>query len=507
VKGVHDFADARVLVERDGVVNSKVLVGRIFSAGHLRHLLGPFGFRQFADAVAMKQRAVRGLYGRRRGERPNLEPRGAARLGPGPAYPNEHSAKVEAHDRRLGACAQNDGSFHDAHRIIGTVSKPHEERSHPEDFVELVARAKRGKLKLYLGFAAGVGKTFRMLEEAHALRRRGVDVVIGFIETHGRTETDALLQDVEIVPRRREQYRNIVVEEMDLAAILARAPTMVIVDEIPHTNVPGSPNGKRYQDVIELLDAGINVIGAMNIQHLEGLKGLVQRATGVAVREIVPDAFVRQATQIVNVDLSVEDLVDRLNAGKIYAPEGAAHGLRNFFRPEHLAMLRELALREVAESIEKATGRRFSPSSRDPLAPDRGRVMVCMSSYPPHASALLRRGSRLAGRLNTDWFVVYVETPSEAPARIDAEAQRNLHANIELARELGAVVMRIKGTDPVDTILDFARSHGIGLILIGRSSRPWHKQIFGRSVPLRLVREATEFDVQVVTTLEDARKA
>jgi two-component system sensor histidine kinase KdpD len=235
----------------------------------------------------------------------------------------------------------------------------------------------------------------------------------------------------------------------------------------------------------------------MNVQHLESLKGLVQRSTGVVVREIVPDSFLTQAAQIVNVDVSIEDLIERLRSGKIYGPEKMTAALENFFRDENLTTLRELALREVAESVERGSG---APGRRPPpdrLGTDRGRVMVCMSSYPPHALALLRRGSRAAGRLNTDWFVVYVETDRESPDRIDSEAQRHLMGNIELARELGATVVRVKGTDPVDTILDFARAHGIGLIIMGRSHQPWYKRLFG-SVPARLVRKGSEFDVQIV---------
>ncbi len=220
----------------------------------------------------------------------------------------------------------------------------------------------------------------------------------------------------------------------------------------------------------------------------------------------MPDTFLKHATQIVNVDLSVEDLIERLQAGKVYMPGTAADALENFFRDENLTTLRELALREVAETVEKGLERQSRRAAHDSLAPDRGRVMVCMSSYPPHALALLRRGSRAAGRLNTDWFVVYVETPREAPDRIDSEAQRHLHQNIELARELGAQVVRIKGQDPVQTILEFARSQGVGLIVIGRSSQPWYAQLFGRSVPLRLVREAQDIDVQVVAMANNRRR-
>src|SRR5262245_8793371 len=207
-------------------------------------------------------------------------------------------------------------------------------RPRPEDFLELVQRARRGRLKLYIGFAAGVGKTYRMLEEAHALRRRGVDVVLGYVETHGRAETAALVDGLEVVPRRRVEYRAVTVEEMDLDAVLARKPQVAVVDEIPHTNAPGSRHRRRWEDVVELLDAGINVIGALNVQHLESLKDLVERATGVAIRETVPDGFLREADQIVNLDLAVEDLLDRLRAGKIYAPDKVAHALEQFFKDE-----------------------------------------------------------------------------------------------------------------------------------------------------------------------------
>jgi two-component system sensor histidine kinase KdpD len=271
-----------------------------------------------------------------------------------------------------------------------------------------------------------------------------------------------------------------------------------VVDEIAHTNVPGSKNRRRYQDVEDILEAGINVIGALNIQHVESLNDVVERVTGVAVRETVPDRFLKEADQIVNLDLAVEDLQERLKAGKIYAPDKVNWALEHFFKPQNLSTLRELALREVAESLERTTEAqsRRPDESRGGVA--RSRVMVCMSSYPPHAATLLRRGSRMAGRLNTDWFVVYVETPEEAPDQIDAEAQRHLLTNIERARELGAEVVRLKAKDPVPALIDFARSHGVGNIIVGRSREPWWKQFLGRSVPLRLVNQAEGFDVHVV---------
>jgi two-component system sensor histidine kinase KdpD len=372
-------------------------------------------------------------------------------------------------------------------------------RPRPEDFLELVQRAKRGRLKLYIGFAAGVGKTYQMLEEAHALRKRGVDVVLAFIETHGRAETAALLEDLETVPRQRVEYRGVHVEEMDVDAVLRRRPEVAVVDEIAHTNAPGSKNRKRYQDVLDLIAAGINVIGAFNIQHLESLNDLVERATRVVVRETVPDSFLKQADQVVNLDLAVEDLQERLKGGKIYAADKIAWALENFFQQQNLSTLRELALREVAESLERASEAQARRDAQQNGRLGHGRIMVCMSSYPPYAATLLRRGSRAAGRLNTDWFVVYVETPGEAPNRIDAEAQRHLLANIERARDLGAEVVRLQARDPVPAIIDFARSHGVGTIIIGRSHRPWWQQMLGRSIPIRLVKQAAGFDIHIVS--------
>ena len=300
------------------------------------------------------------------------------------------------------------------------------------------------------------------------------------------------------MPRRRVEYRGVAIEEMDLDAVVARRPHVAVVDEVAHSNVPGSRHRKRYQDVLELCDAGINVIGALNVQHLESLKHIVEDATGVPIRETVPDRFVKAAVQVVNLDLAIEDLLERLRAGKIYAPDKVRWALDHFFQDANLLTLRELALREVAESIERQSETRARTGHAE-LRPAHGRVMVCMSSYPPHAETLLRKGSRMAGRLAGDWFVVYVETPREAPDRIDAEAQRHLLANIALARELGAEVVRLTARDPVPALIDFARSHGVGHLVIGRSRQPWWRQLVRRAVPLRLLAEAGELDVHIVS--------
>ena len=263
-----------------------------------------------------------------------------------------------------------------------------------------------------------------------------------------------------------------------------------------------------------MLDAGINVICAFNIQHLESVAGVVERVTGVPVRERVPDAFLTPADQVVNLDLAVEDLQERLRAGKIYRAEKVPLALEGFFKSENLETLRELSLREVAESVERSfRARKKDGAAASAIAPDRpterigARVMVCLSSSPPRATALMLRGSRLSGRLNTSWFVVYVETPDEAPDRIDSEAQRHLLTNIDKARELGAEVVRLRSKDPVEAILDFARSHGVGHIIVGRTHVPWWRRAIGRSVMHRLVDEAAGFDLHIVSFEQEDPRA
>ena len=369
-------------------------------------------------------------------------------------------------------------------------------RARPEDFLELVERSKGGRLKVYIGSAAGVGKTYRMLNEAHDLDARGIDIVLGFIEPHGRADTTALIDGLEVMPRRTVEYRGVRVEEMDLDAVLARRPQVAVVDEVAHTNAPGSRHRKRHEDIQEILSAGINVICAFNVQHLESLNDLIERVTGIKVRETVPDTFLKNADQVVNLDLSVEDLIDRLKSGKIYAADKIPHALENFFTPEKLRSLRELALREVAEAVDRAP---VVPTGAKPRQVT-GRVMVCMSSFSPRAAALLRRGSRFAGRLNTDWFVAYVETPAEAPDRIDSAAQRHLLENIDKAKEMGAEVVRLKGRDPVAALLDFARAHNVAYIMIGRSYRPWWRQLLGGDMVMRVVQQSEGFDLYIVST-------
>lgn len=372
-----------------------------------------------------------------------------------------------------------------------------------QDFLHLLERAKRGRLKIYLGFAAGVGKSVRMLKEAHAMQQRGVDVVLAYIETHGRAETAELIAGLEEIPRKQFAYRGIIVEEMDLDAVLARRPAIAIVDEVAHTNVPLCRHRKRYQDIQEIVQAGINVICAFNIQHLESLNDLIERATGVVVRETIPDTFVKEADQVVTVDLSVEDLMERLRSGKIYADDKIPWALAHFFKAANLSSLRELALLEVAESLERGSAAGAPGEAGAARAKVSGRVMVCMASASPRANTLLRKGSRMAGRLNTHWFVVHVETPGDAPTQIDAGIQRQLLDNIQKARELGGEIVRLKAKDPVPALLDFARSHGVGHIIIGRSQESWWRKLLGRSAAYRLIEEAAGFDVHIVSFEEE----
>ena len=374
------------------------------------------------------------------------------------------------------------------------------DRKRPEDFLELVERAKRGRLKVYIGSAAGVGKTYQMLEEAHALKKRGVDVVLAFIETHGRSETEQLIQGLEVVPRKRIEYKGVTVEEMDLDAVLARRPQVAIVDELAHSNAPFCRNKKRYQDALELLDAGINVICAFNVQHLESLNGMVKQATGVLVRELVPDSILKRADQVVDIDLSIEDLIDRLRAGKIYAPDKVNWALENFFQPEKLAVLREIALREVAESVDRTVGSQAADDDVARRAAASERVMVCLSTHPPpHGAILLKQGSRLAGRLNTDWYAVHVQSKQEAADRIDAEMQRHLLDDEQRARDLGAEVVRLQSEKPVEALIDFARTHGVRHIVLGHSERPWWRGLVDQSPVLQLVKSAPGFDLHIIS--------
>ena len=374
----------------------------------------------------------------------------------------------------------------------------------PSDFLELLKRRERGKLKVYIGSAAGTGKTYRMLQEAQALKRREVDVVIGFVETHARHETEAQIGDVEVVPRKRIPYRSVVLEEMDVDAVVARRPQIAVVDELAHTNVPGSRHHKRWEDVMDLLDAGINVITAVNVQHLESLNDVIASTLGVTVRETVPDWVVTSADQVVNLDISAEDLRQRLQEGKIYAKEKIPSALQNFFTEENLTTLRELALREVASSVDRTREEIVRREAGEAPRRTVDRVLVAMASDPPHTATLLRKASRIAGRLNSDWYCVYVQTPDETAEKIDSTIQRRLVQNIQLAQSMGAEIVKLTGENIARALVRFANEHGVTLLIVGQSQRGfWHRLRRG-SVVDDLIKNSEGIDVLVVSLEEES---
>jgi two-component system sensor histidine kinase KdpD len=372
-----------------------------------------------------------------------------------------------------------------------------EARSSPETFLRLIEKSKRGRLKIYIGHAAGVGKTYQMLEDAHALGAKGADVVVGVIETHGRAETAAKAEGLTVIPRRKVRYKERDLEEMDLPAILERKPEIVLVDELAHTNVPGVENEKRYQDVEEILAAGISVMTTVNIQHFESVQEIVSRVTHVEVRERVPDRVLRQADAIVNVDLPSEELRERLKAGKIYPMDRVPAALENFFREENLASLRELAMRQIADRLE---AERRGPAGAAEAETVGDKVMVAMSSNPRSTRLLLRRASSIAGRLNTNWFAVYVRTKRDSPQRMPAREHRLLSENVTLAMELGAKVVWLTSEDVAGELLRFAREHGITLVLFGKSKMALWRRVFQKSPIDTFAGGGTGIDVLEIET-------
>ncbi|HEV2719079.1 MAG TPA: histidine kinase [Thermoanaerobaculia bacterium] len=366
-------------------------------------------------------------------------------------------------------------------------------RLDPDELLRL-ARADdsgRGRLKVYLGMAAGVGKTVRMLDDARNLRAAGVDIVVGLIEAHGRVETLARVGDLEVIPRRKVAYKDVTLEEMDLEAILARRPDIVVVDELPHTNAPGSKNEKRWQDVEDILGAGIAVLTACNIQHLEGVQDVVRSATGIDIQERVPDRIIREADSVVLVDLPVAELQERLRQGKIYPPEQAARALENFFRTELLIRLRELALLQTATFSGGAAPVVVQGSAEVRLA-------VGVPFEPEIARPLVLKASRLAGRMNTRWYAVYVRQRKTHPENISAEQHRKLSENVQLAISLGATVITRESEDVAGALLDFVQSEGITILVVGRPTRHGLVSRVAPSTVHKLLDRGRGFDIVIV---------
>lgn len=370
-------------------------------------------------------------------------------------------------------------------------------RRSPECLLKMVEESERAKLRVYIGAAAGVGKTYQMLEDAHELKKQGIDVVVAIVETHGREETREQIKDLEIVPPKKIEYKGTVFEEMDLEGIIERKPAVAVVDELAHTNIQASKNTKRHEDVLELLDNGIAIITAVNIQHIESLNDVVARATNVKVHETVPDSFFKRADEIIDVDVSVDTLRTRLRQGKIYSIEKIEQALNNFFRKGNLAALRELALRQVAlhQSVQDQEYRERE-GMEHAVIPEK--VMVCMASRGS-ARKLLRTAARIVGRhAYGDWFAVYVETSAEEPGRIKPEAYATLQQNIRLAERLGGQVVKLKGNDVADQLLKFARENEITHVIFGQSARSRWDIFWRGSVINRFLREVKDAAVHVI---------
>jgi len=371
--------------------------------------------------------------------------------------------------------------------------------------IKLEQKQEPGKLRIYIGAAPGVGKTYMMLNDAHRmLHQQTIDVVIGLVEPHGREETKSRIRDLEIVPLKVIPYRGVELQEMDVDAILKRHPNTAVVDELAHTNVPGSKNRKRYEDVLELLDAGINVMTAVNIQHIETLNDAVNRSANTVIRETVPDSFLKRADEVVNVDVTVNELRNRLRQGKIYAPEKVEQSLANFFRIGNLNLLRELALRTTAEQVSsREAAYRRTQGLEQAQTPEK--VMVCLSTRPG-TERLLRVGSRIAGRLSTNWFAVYVTRPDDDKGHGDPEAWHRLEEYQRMARDLGAQVVSLQDKNVSDALIRFAQQESISHVVFGQSARSRWDILLRGSVLNRFLAEVRDVTVQVVPMQKPTRR-
>ena len=366
-----------------------------------------------------------------------------------------------------------------------------------QHFLDLIRQSRRGKFKIYIGMSAGVGKTFRMLQEAQTLLRNGVDVRIGYIETHGRAETEALLQGLPVLPRRKLFYKGKELHELDVQAVINLHPEVVVIDELAHTNIEGSRNEKRWQDVMDILDVGINVISAVNIQHIESLNEEVQRISGIIMSERVPDSVLEEADEVVNIDLTADELVTRLKEGKIYAADKIGIALQNFFMPEKILQLRELALKEVASQVERKIETELPREAH--LRNER--FLACIGSNHETAKKVIRKTARLASYYHSRWWLLYVQTPREDGDKIGLAAQRHLINNFKLATELGAEVIRVRQNNIAKGIMEVAEAHAITTICVGKPHLSLYNVIMSTAVFKQLLTKlaATEIDVVILS--------
>jgi two-component system sensor histidine kinase KdpD len=364
-----------------------------------------------------------------------------------------------------------------------------------QHFLDLANQSARGKLKIYIGMSAGVGKSYRMLQEAHALLQSDENIKVGYIETHGRKDTEALVAGLPVIPRREVFYKGKRLDEMDLQAILLLHPAVVIVDELAHSNVPGSKNEKRWQDVLDILDAGIDVITAINIQHIESINEDVKQITGVEVKERVPDKILQLADEVVNIDLTAQELITRLKEGKIYDHAKVQMALTNFFQPDKILQLRELALKEVAGQVERKVDYEITAKQGGYR---HERFLACISSNHEIAQRIIRKTARLASYYNSQWFVLYVQTPKESLEKIPLAQQRHLINNFKNATELGGEVIQVKGNNIAEAIMNTVIEKGITTVCIGKPHLNLFQIMLRTNIFNQLLKTLSKNDVDLV---------
>jgi two-component system sensor histidine kinase KdpD len=369
-----------------------------------------------------------------------------------------------------------------------------EKENNVKHFLDLIQKSRKGKFKVYIGMSAGVGKTFRMLQEAHTLLKNGIDAKIGFIETHNRKETHELLEGLPVIPRRTLFYKGKLLEEMDLQAIINLRPEVVIVDELAHTNIEGSKNEKRWQDVLEILEAGINVISAVNIQHLESLNADVKNITNIDVQERIPDSVLKLADEVVNIDLTSDELITRLKEGKVYTADKIQTALNNFFKSDQILQLRELALKEVAGQVLRKVENEVPKNSTF----RHEKLLACISSNDKTAKIVIRKAARLASYYNCKWYVLYVETPKESNDKIALDKQRHLINNFKLATQLGAEVIKIQNANITDAMLKMVEQKNITTVCIGKPHFNLFKVILSTTIFRRLLNNLSLSNVDLV---------
>lgn len=361
-------------------------------------------------------------------------------------------------------------------------------------FLDLIKKSRRGKFKIYIGMSAGVGKTYRMLQETQALLRNGIDIKIGYIETHNRKETQELLEGLPLIPRRKLFYKGKELEELDVQAVINLRPEVVVIDELAHTNIEGSKNEKRWEDVIEILEAGISVISAVNIQHIESLNDEVKAITGVEVKERIPDSVLAQADEVVNIDLTADELIIRLKEGKIYETAKIETALSNFFQPAHILQLRELALKEVASQVVRKVETEITKVN----TLRREKLLACISSNETTAKTVIRKTARLANYYNSKWYVLYVQTPKESAEKIALNKQRHLINNLKLATELGAEIIKVENVNISRAIIEQSEERKITTICIGKPHLSFFNILFATNVFNNLLKKLSDSKVDVV---------